>query len=102
MHIYEGTVELTSISSNTMHKRKGIIKSIKRSEGYGFVETEEGERVFFHQRWLKKAKFRDLHEGDKVVFAVNQGPRGLRANHLSLAGDEEEAIKVERGQELFK
>ena len=82
---------------------KGKIKSIERSKGFGFIETDEGEKVFFHQRWLRKIKFRDLNEGDEVVFSANMGPRGLRAYHLNLAGNEEgEQVRVTRADELFK
>lgn len=82
---------------------KGKIKSIERSKGFGFIETDEGDKVFFHQRWLRKTKFRDLNEGDDVVFSANMGPRGLRAYHLSLAGDEEgEPVRITRANELFK
>jgi len=82
---------------------KGTVKSIDRSKGYGFIETDEGEKIFFHQRWLRKIKFRELNEGDEVVFSVNAGPRGARAYHINLA-DREEVIPTakQRGDELFK
>ncbi len=66
---------------------KGIISSIERSKGYGFIEAEDGERIFFHQRWLRKVRFRDLHKGDEVVFLVNMGERGPRAHHINLAAN---------------
>jgi len=81
---------------------RGRIKSIERSQGYGFIESEEGLKIFFHQRWLRKVQFKDLKEGDEVVFAINQGPRGPRAFRLSLASDCEEAVKVHPGDKLFK
>ncbi len=67
---------------------KGKIVEIERSKGYGFIETEEEEeRVFFHQRWLRKIRFRDLEVGDEVVFTINQGPRGPRAFNMTSPGD---------------
>lgn len=66
---------------------KGKIIEIERSKGYGFIESENGERVFFHQRWLKKIRFRDLTVGDEVAFSVNQGPRGPRAFNMMLPED---------------
>ncbi|UCD93378.1 MAG: cold shock domain-containing protein [Candidatus Zixiibacteriota bacterium] len=83
---------------------KGRIKTIERSKGYGFIETDEGHKIFFHQRWLRKVKFKDLEEGDEVVFSVNMGTRGPRAYNLNLADNEElETVTAgRRGDELFK
>ena len=71
----------------------GIIKEIERSSGYGFIEAENGRKIFFHQRWLRKVRFRNLNVGDEVTFSINDGPRGPRAHHLSLASDEEEIVR---------
>jgi CspA family cold shock protein len=60
----------------------GKIVEIERSKGYGFIEGANGERIFFHQRWLKKIRFRDLKPGDEVAFLINQGPRGPRAFNM--------------------
>lgn len=81
---------------------KGKIVAIERSHGFGFIETESGERVFFHQRWLRKVKFKDLREGDEVAFLVNRGPRGPRAFNLNLVVDEDLLETANRGDELFK
>ncbi len=80
---------------------KGRIVVIERPKGYGFIEAEDGSEVFFHQRWLRKVKFRDLNVGDEVVFAVHQGPRGLRAHNLTPASEYEEA-KPRSVELLFK
>jgi len=82
---------------------KGKITSIDRSKGYGFIESEDGQKVFFHQRWLRKLKFRELYEGAEVVFSINDGPRGPRAYHLNLADREEEIpTAAQRADQLFK
>ena len=81
---------------------KGTIASIDRSKGYGFIESDDGIRVFFHQRWLRKIKFKDLNEGDEVVFLINHGPRGIRAFNMNLAANEQILETVNRGDELFK
>jgi len=71
----------------------GIIREIERASGYGFIEAEDGRMVFFHQRWLKKIRFRDLNIGDEMAFLINDGPRGPRAFNLRLASDEEEIVR---------
>ena len=81
---------------------KGVIKSIERHKGYGFIEAEDGQIVFFHQRWLKNLKFCDLSEGDEVVFAINQGPRGPRAFNLGLPTMADDFRRRRPIEQLFK
>jgi len=81
---------------------KGIIESIERTKGYGFILSEDGDKIFFHQRWLRNLRFRDLREGDEVTFSINMGPRGMRAYHLRLAADNEKEPKSERIADIFK
>lgn len=84
-----------------MHR--GKITLIERPKGYGFIESDVGDRVFFHQRWLRKMKFRDLDVGSEVTFAINQGPRGLRAYNIALATDEgDDKYKARPIEKLFK
>lgn len=80
---------------------KGKIVVIERSKGYGFIEADDGSEIFFHQRWLRKIKFRELNIGDEVVFAVHTGPRGLRAYNLVPASYREE-VKPRPVELLFK
>ncbi len=68
-----------------MHE--GIIKIIERSKGYGLIELPDGELIFFHQRWLRKIRFRDLRVGDEVAFTIVRGPRGPRASIIGRVGD---------------
>jgi CspA family cold shock protein len=83
---------------------RGRIISIERSKGYGFIEADDGRQVFFHQRWLRKVKFKDLEEGQEVAFSVNMGSRGPRAYNMDLADnvDLETVATGRRGDELFK
>jgi cold shock CspA family protein len=62
----------------------GIIASIIRTHGYGFIEHDVYDRVFFHQRLLRGVRFRDLKKGDTVNFDINFGPRVPRAFNLAL------------------
>lgn len=62
----------------------GKISKVLHQEGYGFVANEEQPRIFFHQRWLNEIQFRDLNEGDEVIFRLEDGPRGFRARELSI------------------
>lgn len=80
----------------------GKIVEIVKSKGYGFIETADGERVFFHQRWLKKLKFRDLEVGIEVAFTINMGPRGARAHNMCRPEDRPLPKKERIAELLFK
>lgn len=74
---------------------QGIIVSIVRTHGYGFIENDVYDRVFFHQRWLRGVRFCDLKEGDTVSFDINTGPRGPRAFNLVITQTQvQQAVEV--------
>lgn len=62
----------------------GKISDIIRRNGYGFIAGSGGQKIFFHQRWLDEAKFRDLNVGDELIFQVERGQRGMRARRINL------------------
>ena len=57
----------------------GTVKWFNGSKGYGFIEREEGEDVFVHFSAILGDGFRNLDEGQRVEFTVEQGPKGLQA-----------------------
>lgn len=67
---------------------KGVVVRIERSNGYGFIEMEDGRSAFFHQRWLKGMRFRDIKIGSIVEFDLDQGTRGLKAVNMRFASDD--------------
>jgi len=62
----------------------GKVAEIVLDSGYGFVDSPTHGRVFFHQRWMQSAKFRELKVGDEVIFNLDMGPRGVRARNLDI------------------
>jgi cold shock CspA family protein len=57
----------------------GTVKWFNAGKGYGFVSREAGEDVFVHYSAIEGEGFRSLDEGQRVEFAVEQGPKGLQA-----------------------
>ena len=48
--------------------------------GFGFITPEGGDKdVFFHAKALVDVMFDELHEGDKVTFEIEEGPKGPAA-----------------------
>lgn len=60
----------------------GIVRSFNDEKGYGFIETVEGEHLFVHHKSIDMEGFRTLNRGDKVLFDVEDGARGLEAKNV--------------------
>ena len=61
----------------------GTIKRIT-DKGCGFITTLEGTEYFFHQSGCTGTRFDDLREGQAVSFTVGEGPKGPRAENVSV------------------
>ena len=60
----------------------GVVSSFDNEEGYGFIETDEGEHLFVHHSSIEMEGFRTLSPGAKVIFDIIDGKRGLEAKHV--------------------
>ena len=58
----------------------GLVDEIFPEEGYGFILTDGGERVYFHQNALQGGlAFEGLEEGQRVGLNFEGGSKGLQA-----------------------
>ena len=62
----------------------GIVKWFNASKGYGFIEQEDGPDVFVHFSGINSSGFRELNDGDRVTFDVEQGQKGPAAVNVSV------------------
>jgi len=60
----------------------GTVKWFNGGKGYGFIAREGGEDVFVHYSSIDGDGYRNLEEGDRVEFTVEQGARGLQAQQV--------------------
>jgi CspA family cold shock protein len=60
----------------------GTVKWFNGSKGYGFISREDGDDVFVHYSAIESEGFRNLEEGQRVEFTVEQGPKGLQATRV--------------------
>jgi CspA family cold shock protein len=67
-------------------KSTGTVKWFNGAKGYGFIAREEGEDVFVHYSAIQGDGFRNLEEGQRVEFDVEQGRKGLQAINVSVVG----------------
>ncbi len=64
----------------------GIVKWFNNAKGFGFVSPDEGgEDVFAHFSAIDMDGYKSLKQGQKVVFEITQGPKGLYAQNIRLA-----------------
>jgi CspA family cold shock protein len=64
----------------------GTVKWFNGSKGYGFIEQEGGEDVFVHYSAIQGEGFRNLEEGQRVEFTIEQGQKGLQASDVTVLG----------------
>ncbi len=62
----------------------GTVKWFNGSKGYGFIEREGGEDVFVHFSAIQGDGFRNLEEGQRVEFNVEQGAKGPQASNVTI------------------
>lgn len=67
-----------------MERKLGIVKWFSRIKGYGFIIPENGEsEVFVHYSAIEGEGYRNLYEGDRVVYYevdVGKGPQARRVS----------------------
>jgi CspA family cold shock protein len=64
---------------------KGTVKRLITDRGYGFIQTEEKEDIFFHITDLQGVAFDSLTEGQQVEFEITTTSRGPKAVSVRLA-----------------
>ena len=63
----------------------GTVKWFNGSKGYGFIEREDGDDVFVNYSAILGEGFRNLEEGQRVEFSIEQGAKGLQATEVVAA-----------------
>mgnify|MGYP001122003461 CR=1 FL=1 len=61
----------------------GTVKWFNESKGFGFITQDNGGAdVFVHFSAIQGDGFKNLNEGQKVEFTVEQGPKGPQAANV--------------------
>jgi len=62
----------------------GTVKWFNANKGFGFIERQGGPDIFVHFSAIQGDGFRNLKEGQKVEFTIEQGPKGPQAADVIL------------------
>ena len=60
----------------------GVVKTFNDEDGYGFIETDEGDSVFVHHSSIEMEGFRSLSPGARVLFEIVVGKLGPEAKQV--------------------
>ena len=78
----DGAVTSANVSAG---QEVGTVKWFNAAKGFGFITRENGDDVFVHFRSIQGKGHRSLGEGQRVVFSVAEGDKGLQAVDVSSA-----------------
>lgn len=75
---HKSTPKLPVIQQHT-----GTIKKFDPNKHYGFINCDRTNKsIFFHMTNLLNGII--PHEGDRVIFTIEESDRGLRANNIRI------------------
>ena len=60
---------------------EGTIKVVMQ-KGFGFIDTETGNDLFFHSSNLEGISFDQLQTGQRVSYTEGRGPKGPCAENV--------------------
>lgn len=61
-------------------RMQGTVKWFSRVKGYGFIAPEDGgKEIFVHFSGIEGEGYRNLEEGQRVTYVVEETPKGPQA-----------------------
>jgi cold shock protein len=64
-------------------RNQGVVKWFSRQKGYGFIQPDGGsEDVFVHFSAIAGEGFRNLDQGERVEFSVEDSEKGPQAANV--------------------
>ena len=77
-------MEAPGMKTRPLH---GRVKAVFYQDGYGFLESEDGRDIYFHQNSLLDSKFEELKTGSEVTYSEEMGEKGPQASSLKPVGE---------------
>jgi CspA family cold shock protein len=68
----------------TEQRITGTVKWFNGEKGFGFATPDDGGKdVFVHYSAIQMNGYRNLDEGDRIEFNVEQGDKGPKATNVT-------------------
>lgn len=67
-------------------RETGHVKWFNEKKGFGFI-ISDGNDIFVHYKDIQGVGFKTLHENDAVSFVLDKGPKGLKAQDVTVIAD---------------
>ena len=64
---------------------QGKIKKLVSDRGFGFIEEDGGDDLFFHHSEVQDGTIEELNEGQTVDYEIGQGKKGPCATNVRVA-----------------
>ena len=64
---------------------RGKIKKLVTDRGFGFIEGERGDDLFFHHSEVQGTTMEELREGQMVEYEIGEGRKGPCAKSVRVA-----------------
>jgi CspA family cold shock protein len=61
---------------------EGVVKWFNANKGYGFIKREDGQDLFVHYSSIEMKGYKNLAEGDRVSFEIEETDRGPQAKNV--------------------
>ena len=75
----------TIIKREEMSDKTGKVKWFNKLRGYGFISPDDGgQEVFVHYSAIEGDGYRNLHEGEQVVYRVRDVGKGPQAQQVKV------------------
>lgn len=66
------------------NRKAGTVKWFSRVKGYGFISPDGGEKeIFVHFTGIEGEGYRNLEQGQRVTYDVEDTPKGPQAVHVA-------------------
>lgn len=78
-------------------KMTGKVKWFNNQRGFGFISGDDGKEVFVHYSGIAGKGFKELAEGDLVIYDIKETEKGVQAINV-----ERTSMVITYGEETYK